>query len=335
MIWQWLNWREGMEIKGNSVKTWSRLGARAVYGLAVLELAKERDDFLVATADLAASSGLARFMTEFPDRFVNVGIAEQNLIGVAAGLAKDGTPVFATSFAPFITMRACEQVRMNMGYMQLNVKTVGLGAGLIMGFLGNSHYGIEDVSVMRCIPGITIVSPADGLEIYKAVEAVAAYPGPVYLRLTGGPGLPIVYDADYTFEIGKANILRNGQDVAIAAAGTMVCSALKTAEILAAEGIECTVADMHTIKPLDRECVDSMLGCKLIVTLEEHTVIGGLGSAVLEYIGDKKKSPPVLRLGIEDFWPHAGDYEYLLDQCGLTPEKISGRILEQLRKGED
>lgn len=320
-----------MELKKNSVKIWSRAGARAVYGMAVMELAKEKEDFYVVTADLAISSGLARFVTEYPARFINVGIAEQNLIGIAAGLAKDGTAVFATSFAPFITMRACEQVRMNMGYMGLNIKTVGLGSGLIMGYLGNSHYGIEDVSVMRCIPGMTVVSPADGLEIFKAVEAIEEYQGPVYLRLTGGPNLPIVYEEDFDFRLGKANIIRKGADVAIIATGSMVYYAMEASKSLSRQGIECSVVDMHTIKPLDSECLDSLLDTKLMVTLEEHTIIGGLGSAVLEYIGQKRERPPVLTLGIQDFYPHTGDYEYLLEQCGLTAEKISGQIIEHLK----
>lgn len=320
-----------MEIKKNSIRMWSRSGARAVYGMAITELAKEKTEFYVVTADLAVSSGLARFVNEFPNRFVNVGIAEQNMIGIASGLAKDGTAVFASSFAPFVTMRACEQVRMNMGYMQLNIKTVGLGAGLIMGYLGNSHYGIEDVAVMRCIPGMTIVSPADGLEIFKAVEAVEKYEGPVYLRLTGGPGIPIVYDQDFEFIIGKANVLRNGIHVAIIATGTMVYYAMEASAILGAKGIECTVVDMHTIKPLDEKCIDELLGHKLIVTLEEHTIIGGLGSAVLEYVGCKIKRPPVLLLGIKDFYPHTGDYDYLLEQCGLTAEKIFEQIDRKLK----
>ena len=172
------------EITKAKAKLWSRIGARAVFGQAILECAKERDDFYVLSADLAQSSGLARFRSEFPERMINTGIAEQNMIGVAAGLAKDGTNVFATSFSPFVTMRACEQVRMNMGYMQLNIKTVGLGSGLIMAQLGNSHFGLEDGSVMRAIPGMTVVNPADGAAIIKTVEALCDFKGPVYLRLS-------------------------------------------------------------------------------------------------------------------------------------------------------
>ena len=306
-------------------RLWSRLGARATLGQALLEAAREHD-FYVMSADLAQSSGLGRFKGEFPERFMNAGIAEQNMIGMAAGLAKDGTCVFATSFSPFVTMRACEQVRMNMGYMQLNIKTVGLGSGLVMAQLGNSHFGIEDAAVMRAIPGMTVVSPADGAEIVRCVEALCEYDKPAYLRLTGGPGLPVVYEEDMDFRIGKAIPLREGKDIGIIACGTMVHSALAAAGILSAKGIEASVTDMHTLKPLDGEAVDTLLEKKLIVTVEEASIIGGLGSAVAEHLAVKKQKPPQLMLGIRDCFPHAGSYEYLLDQCGLTAEKIAGDI---------
>lgn len=306
-------------------RLWSRLGARATLGQALLEAAREHD-FYVMSADLAQSSGLGRFKGEFPERFMNAGIAEQNMIGMAAGLAKDGTCVFATSFSPFVTMRACEQVRMNMGYMQLNIKTVGLGSGLVMAQLGNSHFGIEDAAVMRAIPGMTVVCPADGAEIVRCVEALCEYDKPAYLRLTGGPGLPVVYEEDMDFRIGKAIPLREGKDIGIIACGTMVHSALAAAEILSAKGIEASVTDMHTLKPLDGEAVDALMDRKLIVTVEEASIIGGLGSAVAEHLAAKKQKPPQLMLGIRDCFPHAGSYEYLLDQCGLTAEKIAGEI---------
>ena len=311
-------------------RLWSRLGARATLGQALLEAAREHD-FYVMSADLAQSSGLGRFKGEFPERFMNAGIAEQNMIGMAAGLAKDGTCVFATSFSPFVTMRACEQVRMNMGYMQLNIKTVGLGSGLIMAQLGNSHFGIEDAAVMRAIPGMTVVCPADGAEIVRCVEALCEYDKPAYLRLTGGPGLPVVYEEDMDFRIGKAIPLREGKDIGIIACGTMVHSALAAAGLLSAKGIEASVTDMHTLKPLDGEAVDALLDKKLIVTVEEASIIGGLGSAVAEHLAVKKQKPPQLMLGIRDCFPHAGSYEYLLDQCGLTTEKIAGEIEEFLK----
>ena len=319
-----------IEITKAKAKLWSRIGARAVFGQAILECAKERDDFYVLSADLAQSSGLVRFRSEFPERMINTGIAEQNMIGVAAGLAKDGTNVFATSFSPFVTMRACEQVRMNMGYMQLNIKTVGLGSGLIMAQLGNSHFGLEDGSVMRAIPGMTVVNPADGVEIVKTVEALCNFRGPVYLRLTGGPGLPVVYEEDFDFRIGKAISVREGKDIAIIAAGTMVYYALRTAEILAEKGVDAKVLDMHTIKPLDTEAVMAQLGKKLIVTVEEASIIGGLGSAVAEILAPIAQKPPQLMLGIQDCFPHAGSYGYLLEQCRLTAEQIAEDICAAL-----
>ena len=317
-----------MNITKAKAKLWSRLGARAVYGQAMLEMARVRDDFYAMSADLCQSSGLVKFREEFPDRFINAGIAEQNMIGMAAGLAKDGkTNIFATSFAPFVTMRACEQVRMNMGYMRLNIKTVGLGSGLIMAQLGNSHFGIEDASVMRAIPGMTVIEPCDGVEIMKAVEALCDYQKPAYLRLTGGPGIPVVHKEDIDFQIGKGIKVRDGKDIAIIATGTMVYYGLKAAEILAEKkGIEATVIDMHTIKPLDEEAVRSELDKKLLVTIEEATIVGGLGSAVAEAISLKEKRPKLLMLGIRDCFPHAGSYQYLLEQCRLTGEQIAEDI---------
>lgn len=315
-----------IEVKKSKVKLWSRIGARATLGQALLEMAKERDDFYVMSADLAQSSGLVRFKDEFADRFINAGIAEQNMIGLAAGLAKDGTNVFATSFSPFVTMRACEQVRMNMGYMQLNVKTIGLGSGLIMAQLGNSHYGIEDGAVMRSIPGMTVINPADGVEIVKTIEALCDYHHPAYLRLTGGPGLPIVYEEDIDFHIGKSIKVRDGEDIGIIACGTMVYYAKAAADILEKKGIGAEVIDMHTIKPIDEEALDGLIDRKLLVTVEEASVMGGLGSAVAEYLAGKKKKPAQLILGIRDFFPHAGSYHYLLEQCRLTGEQIAEDI---------
>jgi len=317
-----------IEIKSSSTRMWSKIGSRGTFGAAILEMAKEHDDFYAISADLCTSSGLDRFREAYPERFINLGIAEQNMIGVAAGLAKDGTPVFVTSFAPFISMRASEQIRMNLGYMQLNVKTVGLGSGLIMAYLGNSHYGLEDVAIMRAIPNMTVVSPADCTAIVKAVEAVRAYNGPVYLRLTGGPNNPVVYKENFDFVIGKANVLAQGEDVAIIAAGTMVHQSLQAAEILKEQGITATVIDMHTIKPLDVEAINNVLKYKLLVTVEEHTVIGGLGSAIAEYIAPIKEKSAHLIIGINDCFPHTGEYNYLLEQCGLTAKRIADRITQ-------
>ncbi|SDB15536.1 transketolase subunit B [Eubacterium oxidoreducens] len=319
-----------MEIKKSEIKAWGRLGTRATFGLAILKLAEENQDFYVVSADLAKSSGLDRFTNKYPDMMINAGIAEQNMIGMAAGLAKDGTPVFATSFAPFISMRASEQIRMNMGYMGLNIKAVGLGSGLAMTTLGASHYGLEDVSVMRTIPGMTILSPADTLETAKCVEAAKNHKGPVYIRLTGSPENKPVYTEDYEYEIGKSIVLRPGDDIVIVAAGTMVFFALQTAGLLAEKGIEAKVINMHTIKPLDEKMLDDIADAKLLVTMEEHTTIGGMGSAVAEYYAGKEVRPKHLLLGIPDVYPHAGSYHYLLEQCGLMPEQMAEKIIQNM-----
>jgi transketolase len=313
-----------MEINDAEIKNWSRIGSRATFGQGILKLYEEEPNFFVMSADLGSSSGLARFYAKYPEAFVNVGIAEQNLIGVAAGLAKDGTPVFATSFAPFISMRAGEQIRMNMGYMGLNIKAVGLGSGLAMNTLGSSHYGLEDVAVMRTVPGMTILCPADGLEIVKCIEAAKHHEGPVYFRLTGGTD--IIYPTDFEYKIGKANVLREGGNVCIIASGSILSQALQAADILKEQGINATVVDMHTVKPLDTTILEQVSGDELVVTVEEHTVIGGLGSAVAEYYALKKNSPRHLIIGIDDFYPHPGKYEYLLEQCGLSTKRIAEKI---------
>lgn len=320
-----------MEIKKSEIKSWSRMGSRAAFGLGILKIFEEEPDFYVASADLGQSSGLERFRNKYPENFINVGIAEQNLIGVSSGLAKDGTPVFATSFAPFISMRASEQIRMNLGYMRMNVKAVGLGSGLIMAHLGSSHYGLEDVAVMRSIPNITIISPADCTEIVKCIEASKHYKGGVYIRLTGGPDNPIVYNEDYPYQIGKADVLRQGEKIVFIATGTMVHRALCVAEQLKRKEIYPTVINMHTIKPLDTEMLDSLENYDYLVTLEEHSTMGGMGSAVAEYMAPKKKKPRQLLIGIEDVFPHAGSYEYLLKQCGLTIDQIEEKVLKFLR----
>jgi transketolase len=319
------------EINASNARQWSRIGSRGVFGQAILAVAENHPEMMVMSADLGNSSGLDRFKKTYPERFVNVGIAEQNMIGVAAGMAKEGFNVFATSFSPFITMRAAEQVRMNLGYMNMNVKAVAIGSGVSMAFLGNSHYGIEDAAVMRAIPKITIVSPADCAEIFKTVQAAAKFEGPMYIRLTGAVGNPPVYTEDYSFEIGKAIILRKPAEVTFIAAGSMVFESLEAAKILEQAGVQAGVINMHTIKPLDVGAIDTALACsKLVVTVEEHSVIGGLGSAVAEYKTTKKNAPPQLILGLPDRFDVTGEYRFLLERHGLVATKIVDSVLVHL-----
>jgi transketolase len=320
-----------IEFSENRIAQWSRLGSRAVYGQALLEIAHSAPKVIAISADLGNSSGLDRFKSSFPDRFVNVGIAEQNMIGVAAGLAKEGFNVFASSFAPFISLRAGEQIRMNLGYMQHNVKAVGIGSGLSMGFLGNSHFGTEDLAVMLSIPNLTVIAPSDTTEVVKVIEQCAMTVGPMYIRLTGAPGDPLVNKTNYDFTIGKAISLREGSDVSLIASGSMVHVALSAAEILASVGISASVTNLHTLKPLDLEHLNSLhkKGAP-IYTIEEHSVVGGLGSVVSSYLSEKRNPTPVIKIGLPDAYGETGDYSFLKNKYGLNGVAISERVKSEL-----
>ena len=321
-----------MEIKPANVRMLSMLGQRGAFGTALAECANDNGRIVALSADLCNTSGLDRFRAAFPDRFFNVGIAEQNMIGVAAGLAAEGRIPVATTFANFAALRACEQVRHFMGYMRENVKLVGFGAGFSFGMFGTTHYGVEDVAAIRAIPNITIVSPADGLSVVKSVEAMIAHDGPVYLRLTGVMNNPVVYRQDFDFRIGKAVVLREGVGVALIAAGSMVSPALKAADLLLEEGVSATVVDMHTIKPLDTELLDKVFSAhRLVVTVEEHFTLGGLGGAVAEYRADKPNVSRQVMIGVPNEFKKAGSYAYMLDTCGLTAPKIAARVIAESR----
>jgi transketolase len=319
-----------IKFKSTNVRMWSMLGQRGTFGTFMLDLGANIDNLMVLTGDLAKSSGLDRFKTSYPDQFLNIGIAEQNMVGIAAGLAKEGHVVFATTFAPFATMRSLEQVKVHMGYMGFNVKLVGLASGLATGVLGNTHYGMEDLALIRAIPNLVLLSPADCVEVAKATEAAAIYHGPVYLRLTGIMNNPVIYKDDYNFEIGKAITLLQGSDITIIATGSMVYQALKAAKLLDERSISASVVNMHTIKPIDTSVIDEACNKKLIVTVEEHNVIGGLGGAVSEYKSSINNAPRQLFIGIPDTFPKVGDYQYLLEQNGLTASQIAERILSEL-----
>lgn len=318
-----------MDCTFQELQALSRMSSRGVLGKALADMAEARPDLVVVAADVMASARLNEFAAKAPDRFINAGIAEQNMIGIAAGLASEGCTVVTTSFAPFASMRCFEMIRTQVGYMNLNVKVAGMMSGMAGGVFGNTHYGLEDLALMRTIPHMTVLSPADGLETYKAVQAALDVRGPVYLRLTGVNGFPIVYREDYAFAIGKSITVREGEDVALIATGTMVSEAVRTARALARENISAAVIDMHTIKPLDTDTLDAVFKkYRLIATLEEHFCAGGLGSAVAEYKADKSGAPRQLIFGLPDRFLKAGEYAWMLEQAGLTAPKLAKRILE-------
>ena len=322
-----------LDITPQNIRMWSLLGSCGAFGAAAEAVVQENPDIIMLTADLCSFAGLSRFAQTYKDNFYNVGIAEQNMVGIAGGLAKEGFIPFVTTYATFASMRSLDQIKVNMGYMKLPIKLVGMTAGLSVGILGATHISIEDISAIRAIPNICILSPADTLETVKCVEAAAKTDYPVYLRLSGTMNNPPVYRNDYDFEIGKSITLKKGGDLTIIATGTMVHNALKAAKILEENGIAAEVINMHTIKPLDEQAVQKACNSKLIVTVEEHSVIGGLGAAVAEVLAKTDKKPKQLIIGISDNYMAAGDYTYLLEQYGLLPEQIAEKI-EKEYKGE-
>lgn len=315
------------EITKLSARTCSMLGQRgSIFGQAVLAAAEEDEKFILLTADLATLSGMTKYIDKYPGQFYNIGIAEQNMIGIAAGLAAEGFHPCATTYATFITMRSCEQIRHFCGYMKERIIVVGSGAGLSQGFAGNTHYTIEDLAVMRSIPNITILSPADAASAVKQFELARKSEGAVYMRLTGNLNCPMVYKEETDFEIGKAKLLKEGSDVVIYAVGTMVSAAIKAAAKLEEKGITATVYDMFSVKPIDHEEVVAAKNYKLAVTIEEHNKMGGLGAAVAEVMTEQTGMPRLLRCGIHDSFDLACDYDGLLAQNRLAPELIAEDI---------
>ena len=294
---------------------------REAYGVALAELGKSNDKIVALDADLSGSTKSADFKKVFPERFFNVGIAEQNLIGMAAGMANVGLIPFASTFAMFATGRAYEQVRNSVAYPHLNVKIVGSHSGLTVGEDGATHQALEDISLMRGIPGMVVLVPSDATETTEAIKAAAAYVGPVYIR-TGRMAVEDIHPDGCNFQIGKGEVLKDGNDVAIIATGICVKMALDAANVLEEEGIKARVINMSTIKPIDEELIiKAAKECGKIVTVEEHSIIGGLGSAVCEVV--TSHNPVIVkRVGIKDQFGQSGKPQDLLIEYGLNPEAI-------------
>ncbi|MBP5796672.1 MAG: hypothetical protein J6W26_00140 [Bacteroidales bacterium] len=324
-----------MAINPALIKAYAKLGQKgAAAGIGMMELAKRDPDMRVVVADSVAIASLDRFYTNYPDRVINAGISEQSMVGIAAGLSsEDGRAVYACTYAEFVVTRALEFVRHNLAYHNFNVKLVGNSAGFAMETLSISHWATEDIAFTRALPNMTILSAADSLEAIKCVIAAHEVKGPVYVRLSGLLNCPIVYDKDFDFQVGKANVLREGEDVTVFATGMMVREALDAAALLSAQGVNCTVIDMHTIKPMDTDCLDKAIqSSKLLVTVEEHSVIGGLGGAVAEYLSAKTNTPRLVRIGVNDFFCKLGDLRFCWEQHGLTAPQIAERITKEINK---
>ncbi len=297
------------------------VATRAAYGAALVKMGQEREDFVVLDADLAAATQTGAFKKAFPERFYNCGIAEQNMVSIAAGIAATGKKVVCSSFAMFAAGRAFEQVRNSVGYPHLNVIIAATHAGISVGEDGATHQCNEDIALMRTIPGMTIINPADETEAEMAIRAAFELDGPVYMRF-GRLAVPVVFDESYKFEIGKGVELREGNDVTIVATGLMVKEALEAHDLLKAEGINARVINIATIKPLDTEIIlKAAKETGAIVTAEEHSVIGGLGSAVSEALSEEYPVP-VVKLGVYDRFGYSGPAPKLLDQFGLRAVDI-------------
>ena len=307
----------------------SKIATREAYGKALVKLGKMNDDVVVLDADLSKSTKTNDFLKAYPNRFFNMGIAEQNLVGAACGFAAAGKVPFASTFAMFATGRAFEVIRNSVCYPKLNVKIAATHAGITVGEDGGSHQSVEDISLMRSIPNMTVVVPADGIEAEKMIFAAAEFDGPMYIRL-GRSAVPTIFEEDYNFEIGKGVVLRDGNDATIIACGIMVNEALIAADMLKEENINDRVINMSTIKPIDTDLIiKAAKETKAIVTAEEHSVIGGLGSAVSEVVSE---SNPIIvkKVGMNDCFGESGTPSELLEKYGLTAKNIVEKVKEAL-----
>ena len=305
-----------------------KIATRESYGNALAELGAEYENLVVLDADLAAATKTGIFKKAFPDRHIDCGIAECNMMGIAAGLATTGKIPVASSFAMFAAGRAFEQVRNSIGYPKLNVKIGATHAGISVGEDGATHQCNEDIALMRTIPGMVVINPADDIEAKAAVRAAIEHEGPVYLRF-GRLAVPVINDTpDYKFELGKGVVLREGKDVTIIATGLPVSECLAAADKLAADGIDAKVINIHTIKPLDEELVvKAAKETGKVVTVEEHSVIGGLGSAVCDVLSEQLPTP-VLKIGVNDVFGHSGPAVELIKEFGLDGDSIAAKVKE-------
>lgn len=300
----------------------------ALFSMYLPDIIEEHRDIRILSADMSYIAKLDRFKMLYPKHFINVGIAEQNLIGISAGLSAEGFRCVALAQASFITMRCFEQVRQYMSYMQYPVILVGLAGGFQLQFMGNTHYALEDISLLRSVPGIVIYSPADAGEAVKAFQSALAEKQPAYIRLTGTGDQSPVYHENFTYDYRKAHSLRQGEDISILATGSMVSVALRSASMIEDQiGASVKVVDMHVLSPLDLDAVAGCKTSKAVVTLEEHYVSGGLGSAIADAAAREENYPPLLKLGIQNRYSIVGDYPYLLAQHRLTPEFVAEDII--------
>ncbi len=321
-----------IEITKKNIRVWSMLGMRRILGPAIKDLVEQDRRVLFATADTGRYYAYDDLLRTYPENVVDVGIAEQNLIGASAGLQNEGFNVYAVTYATFLTARALDQIRVSLGYMGIGVKLIGEAGGMCDGNFSATHMGLEDISNVRNIPNIRVITPADGMELVKTLTALRDAEYPAYVRMTGRFPIPVIYKEDYDFQIGKAVTLREGKDIAFVSNGTLLGDVLKAADMLAERGVDCKVVNLHTVKPLDGEALREIAGYKLVVTAEEHLLYGGLGSALAEFYAQEPVRPRMLMLSAGTEYPRAAEYPDLLKKCGLDAESMANRIIEEIQK---
>ena len=321
-----------IEITKKNIRVWSMLGMRRILGPAIKDLVEQDRRVLFATADTGRYYAYDDLLRTYPENVVDVGIAEQNLIGASAGLQNEGFNVYAVTYATFLTARALDQIRVSLGYMGIGVKLIGEAGGMCDGNFSATHMGLEDISNVRNIPNMRVITPADGMELVKTLTALRDAEYPAYVRMTGRFPIPVIYKEDYDFRIGKAVTLREGKDIAFVSNGTLLGDVLKAADLLAEQGVDCKVVNLHTVKPLDEEALREIAGYRLVVTAEEHLLYGGLGSALAEFYAQEPVRPRMLMLSVGTEYPRAAEYPDLLKNCGLDAESMANRIIEEIQK---
>lgn len=320
-----------IEIDKRSISEWTRLGMRKAFGPILESVADDHPELVAMAADVADSANLTSFSKTHSSQFFNIGIAEQNMTAIACGMAKEGHNVFICSFAPFVSMRNYEAVRTLVGYMGLNVKIVALASGLSLGVQGSTHYCLEDISLMRTIPGMLVLSPADVIEEAKCIEFLANYYGPAYLRLTGIDGTPTVFNSEYVFDEGSLELIREGEDLVIFSTGSVTSECIRATRALKKDGIKCALYSLCRLKPIDEEKITSILNqYKTVITAEEHFKIGGLGDIVSDIVARRGLQCKVMKIGVDDSFPHPGDYAYVLAASNLTAAKIRDIIVSKV-----
>jgi transketolase len=311
---------------------YSSIGMRASFGMIMLDLVKKNKNLIMLTSDVSTSAGLDRFKSQYKNNYLEIGISEQNMIGVAAGLSNEGFQVFTSSFSPFQTLRCLEQIKVNLGYMRIKICMIGLSSGIVLGNLGYTHCSIEDIGVLRSIPNLDILSPCDGLELEKCLYSIKNSINSTYIRLTGGSPLKKIYHKNYGFKIGEPVKVKDGKKIIIFSSGAIISEVMDAIEMLKSKNISPTVINVHSIKPINKKKILYFLKKnKFALTVEEHNIIGGLGTAISEIAAESGISTRIYKLGIDDSYTKSGDYQYLKKLHGIDAKSISNKVKSILK----